>query len=89
MTTYELSDEAKRFAKHLNVEVNEIFELQEYPMIKCNISQGSGEKIYHLPMDQQYDAVIIGDREGECYARTVAEAERKGFRRAFRWSGGG
>jgi hypothetical protein len=28
-------------------------------MIKCNISKRSGEKIYHLPFDQQYDKVKI------------------------------
>jgi hypothetical protein len=38
-------------------------------------------------MDQQYDKVIVGDTLGECYAATVAEAESKGFRRAFRWKG--
>ena len=39
-----------------------MFELKSYPMIKCNISPKDGEKIYHLPMDQQYDRVVIGDR---------------------------
>lgn len=87
ITTYELSEGAKRFAEHLSVEVRENFALDTYPMIKCNISQIGGEKIYHLPMDQQYDNVIIGDRKGEFYAQTVAEAEKKGFRRAFRWHG--
>lgn len=88
VTTYQLSDEARRFAKHLKVEVKEFFELKPYPMIKCNISHVNGEKIYHLPMDQQYDKVIVGDREGEFYASTVKEAESAGFRRAFRWKGG-
>lgn len=88
VTTYQLSDEARRFAEHLKVEVKEFFELKPYPMIKCNISHVDGEKIYHLPMDQQYDKVIVGDREGEFYASTVKEAESAGFRRAFRWKGG-
>ena len=56
-----------------------------YPCIKCNISI-SGEKIYHLPFDQQYDKVKINGR-GECYVGTILEAEKKGFRRAFRWKG--
>jgi hypothetical protein len=56
-------------------------------MVKCNINPQTGEKIYHLPFDQQYDRVMIGNVEGEFYAETVAEAESRGFRRAFRWMG--
>lgn len=62
---------------------------KEYPRIKCNISKGpNGEvrKIYHLPMDQQYDTVRISS-PGEFYAATVQEAEAAGFRRAYRWRG--
>ncbi len=87
VTTFQLSEEARRFAEHLNVAIEEFFELKPYPMIKCNVSRVDGEKIYHLPMDQQYDNVIVGDREGEFYAWTVKEAEHAGFRRAFRWKG--
>jgi len=87
VTTYTLSEEARRFAEHLDVEVRDFEELKAYPMIKCNVSRGSGEKIYHLPMDQQYDKVVIGDQDGEFYASTVQEAENAGFRRAFRWKG--
>ena len=87
VTSYELSEEAKSFAQYLNVRVLSNYELSEYPMIKCNISNSTGEWIYHLPMDQQYDKVIIGDNEGEFYATTIAEAEEKGFRRAYRWKG--
>jgi hypothetical protein len=88
ITTFQLSEDAQRFARHLGVEVREFFEMTDYPMIKCNIAHGTGEKIYHLPMDQQYDKVVVGDRDGEFYAATVREAERAGFRRAFRWKGG-
>ena len=59
--------------------------LGKYPMIKCNISS-NGNKIYHLPFDQQYDKTLIRN-VGECYVSTVKEAEEKGFRRAFRWKG--
>jgi hypothetical protein len=55
----------------------------EYPQIKCNISS-TGEKIYHLPFDQQYYNTII-DKEGEFYAWNVGEAERAGFRRARKY----
>ena len=86
ITTYRLSDEAQNFAKHLGVQIYENFEMKAYPIIKCNISN-SKERIYHLPMDQQYDRVIIDPSKGEFYAKTVFEAEKAGFRRAYRWQG--
>ncbi|MEY3495804.1 MAG: hypothetical protein RJA80_26 [Actinomycetota bacterium] len=33
-------------------------QLKQYPVIKCNIAS-NGEKIYHLPFDQQYDKTLI------------------------------
>lgn len=85
-TTTTLSEKAKYAAKHLGVVVR-FEELADYPLIKCNIN-GKGERIYHLPFDQQYDRVKIGKGVGEFYASTVAEAEKKRFRRAFRYSFG-
>jgi hypothetical protein len=87
ITSYKLSDEAKKFAKHLKVEVIEMFEIDIYPLIKCNTSNRTNEKIYHLPLDQQYDSIIIGHNTGEFYASTIKEAVSKGFRRAYRWKG--
>lgn len=87
-TTTVLSDVARQAAKWLKINVKERFPLaKDYPMIKCNINQSSKEKIYHLPFDQQYDRTKIVPRFGEFYASTVAEAERRGFRRAYRFSG--
>ena len=86
ITSTLLSETAKQFAEALCVEVVEDFKMDEYPMIKCNINRRTGEKIYHLPFDQQYDKVKI-DGEGEFYAMTVQEAEDKGFRRAKKWVG--
>ncbi len=45
-----LSDRAKEFARYLSVKIAEDFPLQQYPSVKCNISQSSGEKyiIFHL-----------------------------------------
>ena len=60
---------------------------KEYPSIKCNISQVNGEKIYHLPFDQQYDNTKIETKHNEFYCTTVKEAEKAGFRRAFRYKG--
>ena len=85
ITTYKLSDEAKEFAKFLKVGVLEDFKIKQYPTIKCNISNKTGEKIYHLPFDQQYDSIIIEKEKDECYTFTVKEAVDKGFRRAYKW----
>jgi hypothetical protein len=85
-TSTRLSEKAKEIANTLSVEIIENEPLGEFPRIKCNVNNdGFGQsKIYHLPMDQQYDRTIIGNRSGEFYAYTVKEAENAGFRRAFR-----
>lgn len=86
-TSTGLSDKAKEMASALSVEIIENEPIGEFPRIKCNINSdefGAKTKIYHLPMDQQYDRTIIGNRAGEFYAFTVKEAEDAGFRRAFR-----
>lgn len=79
-----LSERGKDFAKALNVKYVEDFVLMKgtFPLIKCNIDR-MGNKIYHLPFDQQYRRTKV-DKPGEFMAFTVAEAESKGFRRAFR-----
>jgi hypothetical protein len=87
VTSYELSNEARQFAELLGVLVRENVVFEKYPCIKCNISGRSGERIYHLPFDQQYDSTKIGNVDGEFYAMTVIEAEKAKFRRAFRWRG--
>lgn len=79
-TTTHLSDTAKIFADRLGVEVC-VKPMGDFPMIKCNIN--NGQKIYHLPFDQQYWKTKI-EKDGEFYAWTVKEATEKGFRRAFR-----
>lgn len=84
VTSTTLSDVAKKCAEVLEIEVIENCVLEDYPMIKCHASQS--EKIYHLPMDQQYDRVQIGGKDGSMFAWTVREAEENGFRRAYRWN---
>ena len=86
VTTAVLSETAKRCAEFLHIKVIENKPYSDYPMIKCNISK-TGEKIYHLPMDQQYDRAIITPWKGDRYVSTVQEAEDLGFRRAYRWGG--
>lgn len=83
ITTTNLSDLARLCAQQLKIEVVENYQYKDYPRIKCNIGK-NGEKIYHLPFDQQYDRVVIDRAKGERYAMTVKEAEYYGFRRAFR-----
>ncbi|MGH9340477.1 MAG: restriction endonuclease [Acidobacteriota bacterium] len=86
ITTTTLSDVARKVAAWLNIAVQEKFVLDKsYAKIKCNINQSTGERIYHLPMDQQYDKVKIIPGLGECYVISVSEAESLGFRRAYRY----
>lgn len=85
VTNIQLSPVARQVANYLGVMVREGKSMAEFPRIKCNIGN-DGAKIYHLPMDQQYDNTKI-DKPGEFFAFTVDEAMRAGFRRAFRWSG--
>ena len=84
VTTTPLSQTAEKFAKYLGIKVRIILP-KEFPRIKCNISK-NGEKIYHLPFDQQYDTTKIINK-GEFYAWNVKEATDAGFRRAFRYMG--
>lgn len=84
VTTTKLSDKARIIAEHLNIVVREQISLRSFPRIKCNINRTTGEKIYHLPFDQQYDNVVIDKAKGEFMAFTVEEAENAGYRRAFK-----
>ena len=76
-----ISETAKSYIELLEIEVWKQKLLDNIPVIKCNIN--NGDKIYHLPFDQQYRKAMI-DKPGEFYAYTVAEAEAAGFRRAMR-----
>ena len=88
VTTTALSPVARQAAEWLKIEVEEQRPLSKaFPMIKCNINQTTKEKIYHLPFDQQYDRTKIIPEFGELYVSTTEDAERKGFRRAFRFAG--
>lgn len=86
VTTTSLSHLARDCAAYLGILVRENIPLQDYPIIKCNVSK-TGERIYHLPFDQQYDRTMLNPADGDFYAATIAEAEAAGFRRAFRWYG--
>jgi hypothetical protein len=87
ITSTKLSEKAKEFAKALKVQYIENFPFQRYSSIKCNISRRTAEKIYHLPFDQQYDRTLIEEERNERYVETVAEAEKLGYRRAWKWRG--
>ena len=86
-TTTALSERAREFARVLEIRVEENFPIADYPRIKCNIARRTGERIYHLPFDQQYDTTVVETTRGELYAATCGEAEAAGFRRAWRWRG--
>jgi hypothetical protein len=87
VTSTQLSDRARQFAAALTISCRESVPLASYPSIKCNVARRDGSKIYHLPIDQQYDRTLVEEERNECYVTTVAEAEHMGFRRAFRWRG--
>tara|TARA_R110002124_G_scaffold64985_2_gene177789 strand:- start:606563 stop:607747 length:1185 start_codon:yes stop_codon:yes gene_type:complete len=89
VTNITLSDTAKKFADYLNVKHVEKKDFESFPRIKCNVNcdEYGKTKIYHLPMDQQYDRTKISGKN-DCFAYTVKEAMNKGFRRAYKWSGG-
>lgn len=87
-TTTKVSDLARSFAIDLDINLLENYKMKDdYPSIKCNISKSNGEKIYHLPFDQQYDKIKIEYPRGEFYCKTTKEAEQCGFRRAFKYTG--
>ena len=86
-TSTSFSQDAVEFAHALYIELHENIPMERYPCVKCNVNRVSGEKIYHLPFDQQYDHVIIEPERGESYVNYPREAENFGFRRAFRWRG--
>lgn len=85
VTSTKLSETAEDFAKALGIEVISEKPLEEYPMIKCNLNSQTGENIYHLPIDQQYDRVLM-QNEKRVYVKTVKEAMELGCRRAYRWN---
>ncbi|MGA2797061.1 MAG: restriction endonuclease [Thermoguttaceae bacterium] len=87
VTSTSLSDTAREFAAVLGVKIMDKLPLKQYPSIKCNVSHRDRARIYHLPLDQQYDRTTIDEERNECYVSTVAEAEKLGFRRAWRWHG--
>lgn len=50
--------------------------------IKGNISQNTGERIYHVPGQRYYDATRISLRHGERWFCSEEEARRAGWRRS-------
>jgi micrococcal nuclease len=52
--------------------------------IKGNISQSSGEKIYHVPGGEFYDDTLINPSSGERWFCTEAEAVANGWRKSQR-----
>jgi hypothetical protein len=87
VTSTQMSPRALVACDALRIKADTSIPLGEYPMIKCNVGR-DGDRLYHLPFDQQYDRVKIEPEKGEFYATTAVEAEEQGFRRAFRWRSG-
>lgn len=53
-------------------------------VIKGNISQNTGEKIYHVPGGAFYDRTVIDPTRGERWFCTEAEAVASGWRKSLR-----
>jgi Restriction endonuclease len=88
VTSSKLSDVAQNAAENLGILIWSGLKLDKnFPLIKCNINSKTKEKIYHLPFDQQYENTKISKVQGEFFALTCADAEKAGFRRAFRFTG--
>ena len=86
ITSTTLGEIAKNSAETLDINFMENFHLNKnYPKIKCTTTK-DGEKIYHLPTDQQYDNIGINKDSRRFYVRTIAEAIVKGHRRAYRYT---
>lgn len=88
VTNITLSETARKFADILGIQIVENKDIGDFPRIKCNIGHDEyGQtRIYHLPMDFQYDKTKI-EKDGELMVSTVAEAEALGFRRTYKWHG--
>jgi len=88
VTNISLSETARKFADILGIRIVENKDIGDFPRIKCNIGHDEfGQtRIYHLPMDFQYDKTKI-EKAGELMVSTVAEAEALGFRRTYKWHG--
>ena len=86
VTNITCSETAKRMAQYLGIAIVENHKIVDFPRIKCNLGYCNKKqtKIYHLPMDEQYDSIKI-DKKGEFFAFTVSEAENAGFRRAYKY----
>ncbi|HJX61536.1 MAG TPA: thermonuclease family protein [Dehalococcoidia bacterium] len=56
----------------------------DQPAIKGNISQSTGEKIYHVPGGEFYDKTVIDEAAGERWFCTEEDAVAAGWRRSKR-----
>ena len=84
ITSTVLSEFAKTSAETLGIKFKQSFKLNKnYPKIKCTTTK-DGEKIYHLPTDQQYDNIGTNKDSRRFYVHTVADAVAQGHRRAYR-----
>lgn len=52
--------------------------------IKGNISQDTGERIYHVPGQRYYERTVISPRYGERWFCSEADARAAGWRKAMR-----
>ncbi|MGN0162855.1 MAG: restriction endonuclease [Candidatus Ornithomonoglobus sp.] len=85
VTSTVMSQDARDAASELKIKIYENVKMDNrYPCIKCSIDELTGQRIYHMPNDPNYDNCKIKN-SGEFYAYTIEEAESKGFVRAINY----
>ncbi len=76
-----LTEEAKAFSELWDLKFFENIPLEKFPLVKCNVVEKNGAKVFHLPFDPNYDSAPKSGERNEGYAETVEEAVKKGYRR--------
>ncbi len=79
-TSAKFSQSAQDIAKKLGVELTNLELNTNYPMVKCCAFQ-SGQKLYFLPTDSEYDEIAMSLHDESCFVQTVEDAKKKGFNR--------
>ena len=74
-TTGKVAITAQSSAAKLGILFKAEHTLKIFPRIRCL----HNKRIYYLPTDKDYDMIETNLAAGDCYCKTIDEAERKGF----------
>ena len=84
VSTSAFAEDSKRAAQALTVKLVVKPLDKNYSCMKVHKSR-SGEALYHLPFDQQYDRIQMDISKGDAFVKTVKEALNMGARRAQKY----